>query len=398
MNLGRSYGPATALLDKLRPEVLYRSEYNRLNNHVKAVDVLKKGNTMAKVLSMPNEDYEQYVEIIHKHNVKLDQARKGKIAKVNVKEWLLLRRLYSMADEYVAIDVKEFDAAQVKLVEFWDALRIWRHAADDSTFDISNVRLRDVVDSLTPKAAVRVFNAVFVKHFMVPMIAHGDNMADRMRVIVEYGVQLLENVDTVALDKQFSDVIISAERMCKAVKVALITDLSYDENDIDDMEVVMKAHGGKGVKAMERFADALDGSEFYKDIIEQVRTRKALLIDLSTKFVPHSNELGKISTECTVDNVKALGDFATHIVYYKENVGYERVQDFVEKYSSKVIGICGSKDHPLGNVDSEELLNAVQNMMSEASIALSDSQAISDLQDLVAVELRTKQATLCEIN
>lgn len=393
---GRSVGPAEELLDKLRGEVLFRTEYNRLNNHLKAVQLLQKSNSMPKVLAMPPDEYAALVDVFEKHDVKLDQGAGGKPAKNNVKEWLLVRRLNEITTAIFDCDLSNEAAAKGKLAEFWDSIRWWFVDAETPKFDLHCPRMRDVAADLPDQKSVRVLYRVLVKNFLVPMVVRGEEMAARLDLIARESLAVLDEVDTVALEKHWSDVVVTAEKLFTAVKVANIKGLTYTEPDLYALEQVMKSAQGKGRNALERFADALESSDYYSQIIKDILEKKASLLELSANFATHVSELEGLPETPTEDCITFITEFSKHICYFRENVGMDKIQDLVDTFFAHVVSInvAYSSASP-GRIVADDVLAKLQNMFMEAQIALPEHDGIPVMLENVGKITRKRKVVLC---
>ena len=74
-------------------------------------------------------------------------------------------------------------------------------------------------------------------------------------------VAFLEDVDRVNIDQSFADAINTSERFFRAILAASLDELRYSEEDISDLEWVMKCAGGRGKTPTEQLADALNASQ-----------------------------------------------------------------------------------------------------------------------------------------
>ena len=79
----------------------------------------------------------------------------------------------------------------------------------------------------------------------------------RMLEVCNFSISVLDDVDMVGMDKPFVDVCNTTQRFFKTIQMGLKQDLTFNEEDLDDVDCVMKYAGGRGKSAVERFADAV---------------------------------------------------------------------------------------------------------------------------------------------
>ena len=385
--LGRSLGPARDLEEKLKTEELFRSEYNRLKNHLRAVETVQEATSLAKVLAMLPEEFSAFLEVVEKHAVDLNPPKTGKTAINNIKEWLVVRRLTNVAASLISAATAD-DEMQRWLDEFWDVLRIWMLPGESAGFDIHHPRMRDIVAELSPPKAVKTYYKILIQNFFIPVLTKEGGMSRRMFRMATESTKLLDSVDCVGLEKSFVDVVLLTDKLFKTVKVGLLECLPYDADDLEDVEAVMKHAGAQGKSPVERFADAVQASDFYRDRVEKAINDKAQLIHLSSTYCEHEDAMRNFALENTVEAHTSLQEMAKHIVFYKENAGAAKVQILIDLFLEKVRGMFEASKSEGWHGDGCADGNLFQNTLQEASVAAPECEDIADMQEAVAKRMR----------